>query len=210
MADRDRTGELLTELINRLSGPVTAGAKLASDAATRRADAQRQLEELCAELRQARDVGRRVVALLDDIEEPLRRAVPVIGRVAGLLEEILDEAPDDVGAQLSALVAKLGGLVDGLAPLMMMAQGAAGMFGTRPAAASTQPAATSTAAKTAAGTTSTAAKTSPAKTSPAKKPPAKKPPAKKPPAKKSTAAKTSPAKKSPAKKSAAKKSSATK
>lgn len=198
MADRDRTGELLTELINRLSGPVTAGAKLASDAATRRADAQRQLEELCAELRQARDVGRRVVALLDEIEEPLRRAVPVIGRVAGLLEEILDEAPDDVGAQLSALVAKLGGLVDGLAPLMMMAQGAAGMFGTRPAAASTRPAATSTATKSAAkkssttkksaakkstgaaaSTTSTAAKKSPAKKSPAKKSPAKKSAAKK-------------------------------
>ena len=206
MADRDRTGELLTELINRLSGPVTAGAKLASDAATRRADAQRQLEELCAELRQARDVGRRVVALLDEIEEPLRRAVPVIGRVAGLLEEILDEAPDDVGAQLSALVAKLGGLVDGLAPLMMMAQGAAGMFGTRPAAASTQPAATSTATKSAAkkssttkksaakkstgaaaSTTSTAAKKSPAKKSSAKKAPAKKSPAKKSAAKKSTA-----------------------
>lgn len=206
MADRDRTGELLTELINRLSGPVTAGAKLASDAATRRADAQRQLEELCAELRQVRDVGRRVVALLDEIEEPLRRAVPVIGRVAGLLEEILDEAPDDVGAQLSALVAKLGGLVDGLAPLMMMAQGAAGMFGTRPAAASTQPAATSTATKSAAkkssttkksaakkstgaaaSTTSTAAKKSPAKKSSAKKAPAKKSPAKKSAAKKSTA-----------------------
>lgn len=206
MADRDRTGELLTELINRLSGPVTAGAKLASDAATRRADAQRQLEELCAELRQARDVGRRVVALLDEIEEPLRRAVPVIGRVAGLLEEILDEAPDDVGAQLSALVAKLGGLVDGLAPLMMMAQGAAGMFGTRPAAASTRPAATSTATKSAAkkssttkksaakkstgaaaSTTSTAAKKSPAKKSSAKKAPAKKSPAKKSAAKKSTA-----------------------
>ncbi len=206
MADRDRTGELLTELINRLSGPVTAGAKLASDAATRRADAQRQLEELCAELRQVRDVGRRVVALLDEIEEPLRRAVPVIGRVAGLLEEILDEAPDDVGAQLSALVAKLGGLVDGLAPLMMMAQGAAGMFGTRPAAASTRPAATSTATKSAAkkssttkksaakkstgaaaSTTSTAAKKSPAKKSSAKKAPAKKSPAKKSAAKKSTA-----------------------
>ena len=217
MADRDRTGELLTELINRLSGPVTAGAKLASDAATRRADAQRQLEELCAELRQVRDVGRRVVALLDEIEEPLRRAVPVIGRVAGLLEEILDEAPDDVGAQLSALVAKLGGLVDGLAPLMMMAQGAAGMFGTRPAAASTRPAATSTATKSAAkkssttkksaakkstgaaaSTTSTAAKKSPAKKSPAKKSSAKKSPAKKAPAKKSSA-----------KKSAAKKSTAT-
>lgn len=209
MADRDRTGELLTELINRLSGPVTAGAKLASDAATRRADAQRQLEELCAELRQVRDVGRRVVALLDEIEEPLRRAVPVIGRVAGLLEEILDEAPDDVGAQLSALVAKLGGLVDGLAPLMMMAQGAAGMFGTRPAAASTRPAATSTATKSAAkkssttkksaakkstgaaaSTTSTAAKKSPAKKSSAKKSPAKKAPAKKSPAKKSAAKKS--------------------
>ena len=192
MADRDRTGELLTELINRLSGPVTAGAKLASDAATRRADAQRQLEELCAELRQARDVGRRVVALLDEIEEPLRRAVPVIGRVAGLLEEILDEAPDDVGAQLSALVAKLGGLVDGLAPLMMMAQGAAGMFGTRPTAASTQPAATSTATKSAAKKSSTTKKSA---------------------AKKSTGAAASTtstaAKKSPAKKSAAKKSTAT-
>jgi len=197
MADRDRTGELLTELINRLSGPVTAGAKLASDAATRRADAQRQLEELCAELRQVRDVGRRVVALLDEIEEPLRRAVPVIGRVAGLLEEILDEAPDDVGAQLSALVAKLGGLVDGLAPLMMMTQGAAGMFGTRPAAASTQPAATSTAAKSAAKKSSTTKKSAAKKSTGAAA------------STRSTAAKKSPAKKSPAKKSAAKKSTAT-
>jgi len=197
MADRDRTGELLTELINRLSGPVTAGAKLASDAATRRADAQRQLEELCAELRQARDVGRRVVALLDEIEEPLRRAVPVIGRVAGLLEEILDEAPDDVGAKLSALVAKLGGLVDGLAPLMMMTQGAAGMFGTRPAAASTQPAATSTAAKSAAKKSSTTKKSAAKKSTGAAA------------STRSTAAKKSPAKKSPAKKSAAKKSTAT-
>lgn len=218
MADRDRTSELLTELINRLSGPVTAGAKLASDAATRRADAQRQLEELCAELRQARDVGRRVVALLDDIEEPLRRAVPVIGRVAGLLEEILDEAPDDVGAQLSALVTRLGGLVDGLAPLMMMAQGAAGMFGNRPAAASS---AASSPASTQPATTSTASKRTAVKTTAAKKSPtAKKPVAKKSTgstasprsaaAKKSTATKKSAsAKKSPAKKAAAKKSTAT-
>lgn len=214
MADRDRTGELLTELINRLSGPVTAGAKLASDAATRRADAQRQLEELCAELRQARDVGRRVVALLDEIEEPLRRAVPVIGRVAGLLEEILDEAPDDVGAQLSALVAKLGGLVDGLAPLMMMAQGAAGMFGTRPTAASTQPAATSTAtstaARTTAGMTSTTATKSAAKKSSTTKKSAAKKSTGAAASTTSTAAKKSPAKKSPAKKSPAKKSAAKK
>lgn len=197
MAERDRTGELLTELINRLAGPVSAGAKLASDAATRRADAKRHMEELCAELQRARDVGRRVVDLLDEIETPLRRAAPLINQLVGVLEEVLADAPEDLGPQLRTLASRLGGLADGLGPLLMMAQGAAGMFGSRPASTAastaTAPATTTTVAK------KTTAKTTASKTSTAKKSAARK----------STAKKVV-AKKSAAKKTAAKKTAATK
>lgn len=197
MAERDRTGEILTELINRLAGPVSAGAKLASDAATRRADAKRHMEELCAELQRARDVGRRVVDLLDEIETPLRRAVPLINQLVGVLEEVLADAPEDLGPQLRTLASRLGGLADGLGPLLMMAQGAAGMFGSRPASTAastaTAPATTTTVAK------KTTAKTTASKTSTAKKSAARK----------STAKKVV-AKKSAAKKTAAKKTAATK
>ena len=216
MAERDRTGELLTELINRLAGPVSAGAKLASDAATRRADAKRHMEELCAELQRARDVGRRVVDLLDEIETPLRRAAPLINQLVGVLEEVLADAPEDLGPQLRTLASRLGGLADGLGPLLMMAQGAAGMFGSRPASSgastaastATAPATTTTVAKKTTAKT-TASKTSTAKKSAARKSTAKKVVAKKSAAKK-TAAKKTAAKKTAAKKTAAKKTAATK
>ncbi|MGA0970452.1 MAG: hypothetical protein ACO3U0_04095 [Ilumatobacteraceae bacterium] len=211
MAERDRTGELLTELINRLAGPVSAGAKLASDAATRRADAKRHMEELCAELQRARDVGRRVVDLLDEIETPLRRAAPLINQLVGVLEEVLADAPEDLGPQLRTLASRLGGLADGLGPLLMMAQGAAGMFGSRPASSgastaastATAPATTTTVAK------KTTAKTTASKTSTAKTTASKTSTAKKSAARKSTAKKVV-AKKSAAKKTAAKKTAATK
>ena len=206
MAERDRTGELLTELINRLAGPVSAGAKLASDAATRRADAKRHMEELCAELQRARDVGRRVVDLLDEIEIPLRRAAPLINQLVGVLEEVLADAPEDLGPQLRTLASRLGGLADGLGPLLMMAQGAAGMFGSRPASSG---ASTAASAATAPATTTTVAKKTTAKTAASKTSTAKKSAAKKTAAKKTTAKKAV-AKKSAAKKTAAKKTAATK
>ena len=201
MAERDRTGELLTELINRLAGPVSAGAKLASDAATRRADAKRHMEELCAELQRARDVGRRVVDLLDEIEAPLRRAAPLINQLVGVLEEVLADAPEDLGPQLRALASRLGGLADGLGPLLMMAQGAAGMFGSRPASSG---ASTAASTATAPATTTTAAKKTTAKTTAAKKTTAKKAVTKKSAATKSAATKAA-AKKTAATKAAAKK-----
>ena len=206
MAERDRTGEILTELINRLAGPVSAGAKLASDAATRRADAKRHMEELCAELQRARDVGRRVVDLLDEIEAPLRRAAPLIDQLVGVLEEVLADAPEDLGPQLRELASRLGGLADGLGPLLMVAQGAAGMFGSRSA-----PSGASTAARTATApaTTTTVAKKTTAKTTASKTGTAKKSAARKSTAKK-VVAKKSAAKKTAAKKTAAKKTAATK
>ena len=206
MAERDRTGELLTELINRLAGPVSAGAKLASDAATRRADAKRHMEELCAELQRARDVGRRVVDLLDEIEAPLRRAAPLIDQLVGVLEEVLADAPEDLGPQLRELASRLGGLADGLGPLLMVAQGAAGMFGSRPASSGA-----STTARTASApaTTTTVAKKTTAKTTASKTSTANKSAARKSTAKK-VVAKKSAAKKTAAKKTAAKKTAATK
>jgi hypothetical protein len=201
MAERDRTGELLTELINRLAGPVSAGAKLASDAATRRADAKRHMEELCAELQRARDVGRRVVDLLDEIETPLRRAAPLINQLVGVLEEVLADAPEDLGPQLRTLASRLAGLADGLGPLLMMSQGAAGMFGSRPASSG---ASTAASTATAPATTTTVAKKTTAKTTASKTSTAKKSAARKSTAKKVVA------KKSAAKKTAAKTTAATK
>lgn len=211
MAERDRTGELLTELINRLAGPVSAGAKLASDAASRRADAKRHIEELCADLQRARDVGRRVVDLLDEIEAPLRRAAPMIDQLVGVLEEVLADAPEDLGPQLRALAVRLGGLADGLGPLLMMAQGAAGMFGSRPASSGASAAASAATAPAAKATAAskTAAKTTATKKTTAKKAAAKKTATKKTAAKK-TAAKKAAAKKAAAKKTATKKTAAKK
>ena len=187
----DRT-ELISELINLLAGPVSNGMRAAGQINQRRIEAQQHLDEMIAEVRRVAQVAQRMVALLDDIEEPIRQAVPQLARAAQFIGSVLDDAPEDAGRQLAAALSSLQRLADGMGPLMMLAQGAAGMFGQRPAPS------------TAAATASTpAAPSVPAKKVPAKKAPAKKAAAKKAPAKKA------PAKKAAAKKAAVKKTPAT-
>jgi hypothetical protein len=173
----DRT-ELISELINLLSGPVSTGIRAAGQMNQRRIDLHQQLEEAAAEFKRMAKVAQRMVALLDEIEGPIREAIPQISRASRVLGEILDEAPDDIGARLASTVAGLNGLVEGLGPMAMMAQG---MFGSRPtAAAAPAPAAKAPAKKA-------AAKKATAKKAPAKKAAAKKAPAKKVAAKKASA-----------------------
>ena len=197
MATDDRKrDDLISELINLLAGPVSTGVKAVGQANQRRIEAMEHLDQVCAELRRLADVSRRMIALLDEIEGPLRAAVPQIGRLAQLVDDVLDDAPEDLGRRLSHLMTSLERLGDGLGPLLLLAQGAAGMFGgTRQPSAAPNPAPAKT-------STTTAAKKTPAKTTAAKKAPAKTTAVKKAPAKK-TAAKKTPAKKTPAKKTTA-------
>ena len=186
----DRT-ELISELINLLAGPVSNGMRAAGHINQRRIEAQQHLDEMIAEVRRVAQVAQRMVALLDDIEEPIRQAVPQLARAAQFIGSVLDDAPEDAGRQLAAALSSLQRLADGMGPLMMLAQGAAGMFGQRPAPSATAATASTTAAP------SVAAKKAPAKKVPAKKAAAKKAPAKKAAAKKS-AAKKAAVKKTPA------------
>lgn len=208
MATKDRSrDDLISELINMLAGPVSTGVKAVGQANQRRVEAMDHLEQLCAELRRIADVGRRMVDLLDEVEAPLRAAAPQIGRLAQIVGDALDEAPDDLGKRVANLVTSLEKLGDGLGPLLMLAQGAAGMFGgARPPAPASSPAAATPAATTTRSQSETpaarAAKKAPAKKTPATKAPSENAPAKKTAAKK-TAAKKTAAKKSPAKKAAA-------
>lgn len=192
MATDDRKrDDLISELINLLAGPVSTGVKAVGQANQRRIEAMEHLDQVCAELRRLADVSRRMIALLDEIEGPLRAAVPQIGRLAQLVDDVLDEAPEDLGRRLSHLMTSLERLGDGLGPLLLLAQGAAGMFGgTRQPSAAPNPAPAKT-------STTTAAKKAPAKKTPAKTTAMKKAPAKK------TTAKKTPAKKTPAKKTTA-------
>lgn len=197
----DRT-EFISELVNLLAGPVSAGMKKAGEANQRRMQMQEHVEQLVDDAKKAGDVARRMVSLLDEIEQPLREAVPQLARAAQMLGQLLDEAPDDLGEQLKNTWTSVNSLLEGLGPLLMLAQGAAGMFGT-PSSTSASTGSRGNPAKKASGTKKSAAKnTSPAKKTAAKKTtakkatPAKKPTAKKaPPTKKTAAKKSSPAKK---------------
>ncbi len=189
----DRT-EFISELVNLLAGPVSAGMKKAGEANQRRMQMQEHVEQLVDDAKKAGDVARRMVSLLDEIEQPLREAVPQLARAAQMLGQLLDEAPDDLGEQLKNTWTSVNSLLEGLGPLLMLAQGAAGMFGTSSSTSATTGSRGNPAQK-ASGT-----KKSPAKSaSPAKKTAAKKSAAN--PAKKSTDKKAAPAKKTAAKKS---------
>ena len=206
----DRT-EFISELVNLLAGPVSAGMKKAGEANQRRMQMQEHVEQLVDDAKKAGDVARRMVSLLDEIEQPLREVVPQLARAAQMLGQLLDEAPDDLGEQLKNTWTSVNSLLEGLGPLLMLAQGAAGMFGT-PSSTSASTGSRGNATQNTSGTKKSAAKN----TSPAKKTAAKKSTAKTTTAKKSTAKKAAPAKKSsakkaaPAKKTAAKKSTAKK
>jgi hypothetical protein len=209
----DRT-EFISELVNLLAGPVSAGMKKAGEANQRRMQMQEHVEQLVDDAKKAGDVARRMVSLLDEIEQPLREAVPQLARAAQMLGQLLDEAPDDLGEQLKNTWTSVNSLLEGLGPLLMLAQGAAGMFGTSSSTSAPTGSRSSNPTQKASGTKKSAAKsTSPAKkTAPKKAAPAKKPTAKKvAPAKKAAPAKKTTAKKAaPAKKAAAKKSSPSK
>ena len=195
----DRT-EFISELVNLLAGPVSAGMKKAGEANQRRMQMQEHVEQLVDDAKKAGDVARRMVSLLDEIEQPLREAVPQLARAAQMLGQLLDEAPDDLGEQLKNTWTSVNSLLEGLGPLLMLAQGAAGMFGT-PSSTSATTGSRGNPAQNTSGTKKSAAKSA----SPAKKTATKKSTAKTTTAKKSTAKKAAPAKKTVAKKSTAKK-----
>ena len=193
----DRT-EFISELVNLLAGPVSAGMKKAGEANQRRMQMQEHVEQLVDDAKKAGDVARRMVSLLDEIEQPLREAVPQLARAAQMLGQLLDEAPDDLGEQLKNTWTSVNSLLEGLGPLLMLAQGAAGMFGTSSSTSATTGSRGNPAQKASGTKKSPAKSASPAKKSAAKTITAKKAaPAKKPTAKKAAPAKKTAAKKSP-------------
>ena len=197
----DRT-EFISELVNLLAGPVSAGMKKAGEANQRRMQMQEHVEQLVDDAKKAGDVARRMVSLLDEIEQPLREAVPQLARAAQMLGQLLDEAPDDLGEQLKNTWTSVNSLLEGLGPLLMLAQGAAGMFGTSSSASATTGSRGNPAQKASGTKKSPAKSASPAKKAAAKKSAAKTTTTKKAaPAKKPTAKKAAPAKKTAAKKS---------
>ena len=191
---QDRT-EFISEVVNLLAGPVSAGMKKAGEANQRRMELQEHLEQIVEDDRRAGDVARRMVALLDEIEQPLREAVPQFARAAQMLGQLLDEAPDDVAAQMKSMWSSVNSLIEGLGPLLLLAQGAAGMFG-----GSGMKAAPATAAKPPVTKKTGTVKTASKKVSSAKK--AAKATKKAGSAKATPASKAAPAKKAAAKKSA--------
>ena len=205
-SSKDRT-EFISELVNLLAGPVSAGVKRAGEANQRRMQMQEHVEQMVDDAKKAGDVARRMIALLDEIEQPLREAVPQLARAAQVLGQLLDEAPDDLSEQMKNTWASVNSLLEGLGPLLMLAQGAAGMFGSSSptGAAKASPAATST------QKVSGAKKNAPKKVSSAKKTTTKKSVANATTAKKPASGKKSATKKAPpAKKTAPKKSSPSK
>lgn len=188
-SSKDRT-EFISELVNLLAGPVSAGVKKAGEANQRRMQMQEHVEQMVDDAKKAGDVARRMISLLDEIEQPLREAVPQLARAAQVLGQLLDEAPDDLSEQMKNTWASVNSLLEGLGPLLMLAQGAAGMFAT--------------------SSSTGAAKASPAATPPQKASAAKKNASKKVSSTKKTTAKKSAANSSTAKKSTSAKKSATK
>ena len=200
---KDRT-EFITEVVNLLAGPVSAGVKKAGEANQRRMEIQEHLEQIVEDARRAGDVARRMVSLLDEIEQPLREAVPQFARAAQMLGQLLDEAPDDLAAQMRSTWSSVNSLVDGLGPLLMLAQGAAGMFG---GSSASKPASAPAGAKGAPGTAGASAASAGQTASATSRPAKKSSGASKKPTAKKVAAKKAPVKKSAVKKAPAKKAS---
>lgn len=201
----DRT-ELISEVINALAGPVTSGLRAAGQINQRRLDVQQHLEESLGELRRMSQVVQRLVNLLDELEGPIRDAIPQVTRATAVLREVLDQAPDDIGTRLASTLTTLNGVVEGLGPMAVMAQGMFGQRGT-PAQPPSGPAPSGSprqpkSAQTTSTSTKPRAKKVAATTTSAKKVTANKVTAKKDSAKKGTTAAT-PVKKKSAKKAAA-------
>jgi hypothetical protein len=155
----DTERDIVAEIINLVASQVSTGVRVAGEVREKQDQARRQLESSLHTIKEAADVTVRMVRLLDEIEQPLRDAIPVISRAASVLDGILDGLPDDTADQVAEIIPKVRALVDGLAPLAAMgaamAPRAASPTATKPETAAK---ATKKAAKTAKKTTSSTTK----------------------------------------------------
>ena len=155
----DTERDIVAEIINLVASQVSTGVRVAGEVREKQDQARRQLETGLHTIKEAADVTVRMVRLLDEIEQPLRDAIPVISRAASVLDGILDGLPDDTADQVAEIIPKVRALVDGFAPLAAMgaamAPRAASPTATKPETAAK---ATKKVAKTAKKTTSSTTK----------------------------------------------------
>ena len=116
----DTERDIVAEIINLVASQVSTGVRVAGEVREKQDQARRQLESSLHTIKEAADVTVRMVRLLDEIEQPLRDAIPVISRAARVLDGILDGLPDDTADQVAEIIPKVRALVDGLAPLAAM------------------------------------------------------------------------------------------
>ena len=116
----DTERDIVAEIINLVASQVSTGVRVAGEVREKQDQARRQLESSLHTIKEAADVTVRMVRLLDEIEQPLRDAIPVISRAARVLDGILDGLPDDTAEQVAEIIPKVRALVDGLAPLAAM------------------------------------------------------------------------------------------
>lgn len=116
----DTERDIVAEIINLVASQVSTGVRVAGEVREKQDQARRQLESSLHTIREAADVTVRMVRLLDEIEQPLRQAIPVISRAASVLDGILDGLPDDTADQVAEIIPRLRALLDGLAPLAAM------------------------------------------------------------------------------------------
>jgi len=164
----DTERDLVAEIINLVASQVSTGVRVAGEVRERQDQARRQLETGFHTIKEAADVTVRMVRLLDEIEQPLRDAIPVISRAASVLDGILNGLPDDTADQVAEIIPKVRALVDGFAPLAAMGAAMA------PRAASPTATKPETAAKATKKVVRTAKKTTSSTTKKVAKKPAKK------------------------------------
>lgn len=164
----DTERDIVAEIINLVASQVSTGVRVAGEVREKQDQARRQLESSLHTIKEAADVTVRMVRLLDEIEQPLRDAIPVISRAASVLDGILDGLPDDTADQVAEIIPKVRALVDGLAPLAAMGAAMA------PRAASPTATKPETAAKATKKVAKTAKKTTSSTTKKVAKKPAKK------------------------------------
>ncbi|MDA2973928.1 MAG: hypothetical protein O2986_05185 [Actinomycetota bacterium] len=164
----DTERDIVAEIINLVASQVSTGVRVAGEVREKQDQARRQLESSLHTIKEAADVTVRMVRLLDEIEQPLRDAIPVISRAARVLDGILDGLPDDTADQVAEIIPKVRALVDGLAPLAAMGAAMA------PRAASPTATKPETAAKATKKVAKTAKKTTSSTTKKVAKKPAKK------------------------------------
>ena len=120
----------LSELVGLVAGPIAAGIRSVDQVRRAADELLRGVENFNATMQTLNETASRLNRLLDDIEPPIRAAMPQVTRTVRTADELsqrLGSLPFDVAEFMVSMM----DLSRRLAPLATFAESAGGMFGLR-------------------------------------------------------------------------------